>query len=58
MAIPVRRVPTGLRNSVWVSALLALGFASEFTHYLLDRAVYRFSDPEVRTAACALLKAR
>jgi len=43
MATPVRRVPTGLRNSVWVSALLALGFASEFAHYLLDRAVYRFS---------------
>jgi len=41
-----------------VPALLALGFASEFAHYLLDRAVYRFSDPKARTAACALLKAR
>ncbi len=49
---------TGLRTSVWVPALLALGFASGFTHYLLDRAVYRFSDPQVRTAAAALLKAR
>jgi len=48
----------GLRSSVWVPALLALGFASGFAHYLLDRAVYRFSDPKVRMAAAALLKAR
>jgi len=48
----------GLRSSVWVPALLALGFASGFTHYLLDRAVYRFSDPTVRMAANALLTAR
>jgi len=47
---------TGLRTSVWVPALLSLGFASGFTHYLLDRAVYRFSDPKVRMAAAALLK--
>ncbi len=46
----------GLRSSIWVPALLALGFASGFTHYLLDRAVYRFSDPAVRTASVALLK--
>jgi hypothetical protein len=38
-----------------VPALLALGFATGFTHYLLDRAVYRFSDPKVRAAAAALL---
>jgi hypothetical protein len=44
-----------LRSSPWVPALLALGFATGFTHYLLDRAVYRFSDPKVRTAASALL---
>lgn len=49
---------SGLRTSVWVPALLALGFASGFTHYLLDRAVYRFSDPKVRVAATALMKAR
>jgi hypothetical protein len=48
----------GLRSSVWVPALLALGFASGFTHYLLDRAVYRFSDPKVRLAAAALVKPR
>lgn len=46
-----------LRTSAWVPALLALGFASGFVHYLLDRAVYRFSDPNVRTAAHALLHA-
>jgi hypothetical protein len=46
---------TALRTSSFVPALLALGFATGFTHYLLDRAVYRFSDPLVRTAASALL---
>jgi hypothetical protein len=44
-----------LRTSPWVPALLALGFATGFTHYLLDRAVYRFSDPLIRKAASALL---
>jgi len=45
-----------LRESVWVPALLALGFASGFLHYWLDRAVYRFSDPDVRVAARGLLQ--
>jgi hypothetical protein len=49
---------TGLRTSAWVPALLALGFATGFTHYLLDRAVYRFSDPDVRAAAAALMARR
>lgn len=44
-----------LRTSVWVPALLALGFASGYLHYWLDRAVYRFSDPSVRSAARGLL---
>jgi len=48
----------GLRSSSWVPALLALGFATGFVHYLLDRAVYRFSDPKVRTAAAALVLPR
>lgn len=43
-----------LRTSSWVPALLALGFASGFVHYLLDRSVYRFSDPAVRAAAAGL----
>lgn len=46
---------TGLRTSSWVPALLALGFATGFVHYLLDRSVYRVSDPEVRSAARGLL---
>lgn len=44
-----------LRTSSWVPALLALGFATGFVHYLLDRNVYRMSNPEVRAAARGLL---
>jgi TonB family protein len=44
-----------LRTSSWVPALLALGFATGFIHYLLDRSVYRMSDPQVRAAARGLL---
>lgn len=46
---------TGLRTSSWVPALLALGFSTGFVHYLLDRSVYRLSDPEIRSAARGLL---
>ena len=46
---------TQLRTSTWVPALLALGFATGFIHYLLDRSVYRMSDPQVRAAARGLL---
>jgi len=45
-----------LRSSPFVPALLALGFASGFIHYVLDRAVFRFSSPEVRKAAPGLLR--
>jgi hypothetical protein len=45
-----------LRSSPWVPALLALGFATGFIHYVLDRAAFRFSSPEVREAARGLLK--
>ena len=44
-----------LRSSPFVPALLALGFASGFIHYVLDRAAFRFSSPEVRQAARGLL---
>jgi hypothetical protein len=44
-----------LRTSAWVPALVALGFATGFGHYWLDRAVYRLSDPRVRVAARGLL---
>ena len=47
-----------LRSSPFVPALLALGFASGFIHYLLDRAAFRFSSQEVRQAARGLLIAR
>ncbi len=45
-----------LRTSPFVPALLALGFSTAFIHYLLDRAAFRFSSPEVRQAACGLLQ--
>jgi len=48
-------VAGGLRTSSWVPALVAAGFATAFVHYLLDRNVYRMSDPRVRAAACGLL---
>ena len=45
-----------LRTSTWLPALLALGFATGFIHYLLDRSVYRMSDPQVRAAASGLIR--
>jgi hypothetical protein len=45
-----------LRSSPFVPALLALGFTTGFIHYLLDRATFRFSSPEVRQAARGLLR--
>jgi TonB family protein len=47
---------TQLRTSTWVPALIALGFATGFIHYLLDRSVYRMSDPQVRAAASGLIR--
>src|SRR5262249_50304032 len=44
-----------LRTSTWLPVLLALGFATGFIHYLLDRSVYRRSDPRVRAAAFGLI---
>ena len=49
------RFAVWLRTSWLVPALVALGLATAFVHYALDRAVYRFSDPEVRRAAKGLL---
>jgi hypothetical protein len=45
-----------LRSYSFVPALLALGFASGFIHYVLDRAAFRFSSPDVREAARGLLQ--
>ncbi len=47
-----------LRSSPFVPALLAVGFASSFIHYLLDRAAFRFSSPDVRQAARGLLQSK
>ena len=46
---------TELRTSSWVPALVAIGFATGFIHYLLDRSIYRMSDQRIRTAARGLL---
>ena len=48
----------GLRTSSWVPLLVAVGFSTGFIHYLLDRSVYRMSDPQVRVAARGLLEPR
>jgi hypothetical protein len=48
-------IGAALRDSSWVPALIALGFATGFIHYLLDRSVFRMSDPQVRAAASGLL---
>jgi hypothetical protein len=45
-----------LRSSPFVPALLALGFTTGFIHYLLDRAAFRLSSPDVRHAARGLLR--
>lgn len=39
-----------------VCGILALGLATGFMHYLLDRAAFRFSSPDVRQAARGLLQ--
>ena len=46
-----------IRRSAWVPALIALGIATGFLHYWLDRAVYRLSRPSVRGAARGLFSA-
>src|SRR5436309_816810 len=51
-------IATQLRTSSLVPVLVALGFATGFIHYLLDRSVYRMSDPQVRAAASGLLDQR
>jgi hypothetical protein len=47
-----------LRSSPLVPALLAIGFTTGFVHYAMDRAIYRFSQPEVRAAAKGLVDSR
>jgi len=45
-----------LASGVWVPVLVAFGFATAFLHYVLDRAVFRLSDAEVRKAAGGLFR--
>jgi hypothetical protein len=45
-----------LTAPITLQCLTALGLATAFLHYLLDRAVWRFSDPSVRAAAAPLLR--
>lgn len=52
--VPV--VANWLANSAWMPALVAVGFVTAFLHYALDRAVFRFSDAEVRKAAGGLFR--
>jgi hypothetical protein len=49
---------TALRDSTWAPALVALGFATGFVHYVLDRGVYRLSNADVRAAARGLVSPR
>ena len=49
-------VAESLRTSSWVPGIIAIAFATGFVHYLLDRNVFRMSDPRVRDAARGLLK--
>jgi hypothetical protein len=48
---------TALRTSSWLPIFVSVGFATGFTHYILDRCVFRLSDPDVRLAARGLLTA-
>ena len=45
---------TMLVESNWLTFCLGLAFASGFVHYLMDRAVYRFSDPMLRQQVLGL----
>ena len=49
-------VAQGMRTSIWVPGIVATAFATGFVHYLLDRSVFRMSDPAVRAAARGLLE--
>lgn len=47
-----------LNTQPWVEVCVALGFATAFVHYRMDRAVYRFSDAETRECSLPLLMDR
>ena len=45
-----------LSSDTVLPVMLALGLSTAFLHYLMDRAIWRFSDPQVRKSAAALLE--
>jgi hypothetical protein len=49
-------IEAAMTGPVWLPWLLALGLATGLLHYLLDRAVWRLSDPLVRQATAPLLR--
>ena len=38
-----------IQRQSWLPLVMVIGFSSGFIHYLMDRAVYRFSDPQTRS---------
>ena len=44
-----------IQRQSWLPLVMVIGFSSGFIHYLMDRAVYRFSDPQTRSVLTKLL---
>ena len=44
-----------LANTVLANAFIALNFVSVYIHFVMDRAIFRFSDPAVRKVSVPLL---
>ena len=44
-----------IQRQSWLQLVMVIGFSSGFIHYLMDRAVYRFSDPQTRSVLTKLL---
>ncbi len=52
------RLSAALNTQPWLQICIALGFVTGFVHYLIDRAVFRFSNAETRACSLPLLMAR
>ena len=52
------RLSALLNTQPWLQICIALGFVTGFVHYLIDRAVFRFSNEETRACSLPLLMAR
>ena len=44
-----------IQRQSWLPLVMVIGFSSGFIHYLMDRAVYRFSDPQTGSVLTKLL---